>query len=78
MPVTQAFLRAKEPETNMFGATDRYGRTPREPHTLPEALSWECTRVTEARLRRIEDAWAMHAIRANGFGAAEIYPAEDG
>jgi hypothetical protein len=62
----------------MFGATKSQGYTPQEPHTLPEALSWESTRATEARIRRIEDAWAMHASGANGFGAAEICATRDG
>jgi hypothetical protein len=57
-------------ETSMFGALDANG-LPREPHTLPEAqVNWENARWTQARIRRIEEAWAMHASRATGFGAA--------
>lgn len=43
---------------------------PREPHTLPESGARLARRIGR-RVRAQEDAWAMHANAANGFGAGE-------
>lgn len=43
---------------------------PREPHTLPESGARHARRIGR-RVRAQEDAWAMHANAANGFGAGE-------
>jgi hypothetical protein len=61
----------------MFGELSSYGYTSREPHTLPESTRREHARGTEARLRRVEDAWAMHD-RAHGLGGAEPHVEGDG
>jgi hypothetical protein len=63
----------------MFVMTEHEGAM-REPDTLPEAWPrWEYARGTQARIRRAEDAWAMHAVRATGFGAGEAaYVERDG
>ncbi len=46
-------------------------RTPmREPHTLPDA-GWRRSREIARRVRSLEDAWALHANAASGFGAGE-------
>ena len=42
----------------------------REPHTLPDAAARR-SREIGRRVRAQEDAWAMHANAANGFGAGE-------
>lgn len=42
----------------------------REPHTLPD-VAWRRSREIARRMRALEDAWAMHANAANGFGAGE-------
>jgi hypothetical protein len=55
----------------MFALEEHYAML-RQPHTLPEAhRRWENSRAVEARVRRIEEAWALHAASATGFGAAE-------
>lgn len=66
------FLRLPIEEPVMLGATKSGRDMPRDPHTLPEVcVRWEDIRIAQARLRRVEDAWAMHALRANGFAAGE-------
>ena len=43
---------------------------PREPHTLPESGARHARRIGR-RVRALENARAMHANAANGFGAGE-------
>ena len=45
-------------------------RTLRDPHTLPDAEARR-SREIGRRVRSHEEAWAMHANAANGFGAGE-------
>lgn len=43
----------------------------REPHTLPDAVAPLRSREVGRRVRALEEAWALHANAANGFGAGE-------
>ncbi|MFO1317848.1 MAG: hypothetical protein U1F58_19800 [Burkholderiales bacterium] len=46
------------------------GSPVREPRTQPGAAAYR-SREIGRRVRAQEDAWAMHANAANGFGAGE-------
>lgn len=56
----------------MLDAIESNGSPPRSPVVLPEAdRSRESGRAAQMRIRRAEDAWAMHACHATGFAAGE-------
>ncbi|MBK9115121.1 MAG: hypothetical protein IPM22_05660 [Betaproteobacteria bacterium] len=46
-------------------------RPDRDLHALPDAVAPRRAREIGRRVRALEDAWALHANAANGFGAGE-------
>lgn len=57
-------------ERQMFGQERHYTMRAREDLGAPQAMP-PTSRQVSARIRRNEEAWALHANRANGFGAGE-------